>query len=549
MHTLGLYSRVLGLMKSEQSRALLLAAGAIFNGFFLLSQVALFGWFVQALVDNNSPSAVLIVWIVASLLFVGTSLLVTSQASQLGHRARLNAMTRFFEQNISASSGFASARARLDRMRTIMLRGVDQIFFLANAFFREHLPAFIILVLSVPLAFYACWQLAILLYALLICLGILGAVLLHKAFAAQEQVETAHARLDQRIADSMGKAMIVQSYGRLAGEMEDVTRATQDLLGAEFPVMNAWTRRHVLATASGALVLAIMAACSLSYYTSNSASIGDVVIFAGLSVLLSACVWRLVSAANLLLFDKAPIAAFFALLDAQAALSDVPDAKVFVPGQGQIVFDNVDFHAPGETNLTNFNLTILPHEKVAFTSTDGSTSTLPALLMRFADPLSGAITIDGQNVHDVRLQTLREKIALVSAHVSLFSRSVMENLRVGLPTAKQNDVIDAVRRSGAHDFIAAKQHGFHSIVDDSFSAPQQRALNVSRAIIKDAPIVVVEQSDTGIDDDAAAIAALIKNKTALIFSTQPDVLKLADRIVVMKNGMIEQVGLFSELKL
>ena len=549
MHYLGLYSRVLGLMKSEQARALLLAAGAIFNGLFLLSQVALFGWFVQALVDNNSPSAVLVVWLVSALLFVGSSLLVTSQASQLGHRARLSAMSRFFEQNISASSGFASARARLERMRTIMLRGVDQIFFLVNAFFREHLPALIILVLSVPLAFYACWQLAVFLYLALACLGVAGVVLLRQAFAAQEQVESAHARLDQRIADSMGKAMIVQSYGRLAAEMEDVTRAAQDLLSAEFPVMNAWTRRHVLSTSSGALVLAVMAALSLSYYTSNTASIGDVIIFAGLSILLSACVWRLVSAANLLLFDKAPIAAFFALLDAQAALSDSVDAKPFVPGQGQIVFDNVDFRAPSETGLSNFNLTILPHEKVAFISVDGSVATLPALLMRFADPLAGAIMIDGQNVHDVRLQSLREKIALVSAHASLFSRSVMENLRVGLPTAKQNDVIDAVRRGGAHDFIASKQHGFHSLVDDSFSSAQQRALNVSRAIIKDAPVVVVEQSDNGVEDDAASIAALVKNKTALLFSSQPDILKLADRIVVMKNGAIDHVGTFDELKL
>lgn len=554
MQYFGLYSRVLNLLKPERNLALGLCGAAVFLGLSQLLQILLLGWLIQNLSRNLSVATIIIIWLSLALMAVAASLWLAQHAGRLAHRARLRAMADFFEQIIASVSGLTDANeSEVSRLMQIMLRGADQMFFVWHSFFRDHLPAVIMFLVSVPLAFFINWKLALVLFALLFTFASLSLYLTRAAFEKQGKIEPLHAKLAKRAADSIGHSMTVQAYGRLKAEVTDLNQAMQELLSKEYTVVNWWARRNALLASSAPLLLAIISAFGSYFYYDKQVNLAHIIIFAGLSFLLTYYLGRIINVSHLVLFETGPIHDFLTLLDTQSVLKEKPGATELNARAAQIEFRDIIFRPAGHTaRLHDFSLTVMPGERVAFIDADGGSLTfIASLLLRLLPPLGGDILIDDQNIADVQLASLRRNITLALKEPGLFQRSVMENLKVGNPHASQSEIINAVKKVDAHEFIAAKPEGFHTLLcDDYFNEEERQRIALARALLKKAPILIFEDIDNSFVAGPTydqAVTHLLEGRTALIFSQRETTLRKANRIAVIKEGSIAQIGSYDEI--
>jgi ATP-binding cassette subfamily B protein len=244
-------------------------------------------------------------------------------------------------------------------------------------------------------------------------------------------------------------------------------------------------------------------------------------------------------------------------------------AVLTTPVRGEIIFDNVSFHYPARpaiAALEEIDLTILPGETVAFVGPSGAgKSTIIQLILRFYDPTSGEIRLDGIPMQEMERDAFRHYVALVPQDPVIFATSARENIRFGRPDASDSDVQDAAKAAAAHDFISALPEGFDSFVGERgvmLSGGQKQRIAIARAILRDAPVLLLDEATSALDAESEravqkAVDALAKGRTTLIVAHRLATVKKADRIVVLEHGrivatgshaaLVEQGGLYARL--
>lgn len=258
------------------------------------------------------------------------------------------------------------------------------------------------------------------------------------------------------------------------------------------------------------------------------------------------------------------------LLATQSAIQE-PDrpATTFRPVRGRLAFENVVFHYPSRPNapaLHDFSLAIEPGETVALVGPSGAgKSTVFQLLLRFYDPQSGRITLDGTDLRAMPLGELRGAIALVPQDTVIFGASALDNLRLGKPEASVEQVHAAARAAEAHEFLSAQPGGYDTYLGERgvrLSGGQQQRIAIGRAILKDAPVLLLDEATSSLDAQSEsaikqALERLMQGRTTLIIAHRLATVLKADRIVVMDGGrvvaqgrhaeLVAQGGLYSEL--
>lgn len=242
----------------------------------------------------------------------------------------------------------------------------------------------------------------------------------------------------------------------------------------------------------------------------------------------------------------------FSVLDIKPALADVPGASPLAVKGGEIRFDEVGFSYEGEISaLSGVSFTVLPGKTTALVGPSGAgKTTILNLIPRFYDVTTGAITIDGQNIHDVTTATLRESIALVSQDVVLFDDTVRANIRYGRPGASDADIEAAALAAGAHEFIVALGDGYETMVGErgqTLSGGQRQRLAIARALLKNAPILLLDEATSALDTETerqvqAALETLKKGRTTLIIAHRLSTIAAADQICVVDQGRVVEVG-------
>ena len=219
--------------------------------------------------------------------------------------------------------------------------------------------------------------------------------------------------------------------------------------------------------------------------------------------------------------------------------------------RGEVVFEAVDFHYPGrEQVLSDVDLHIRARETVALTGANGAgKSTLVHLLMRFADPDSGRILVDGHDLRDFRLRGLRDHIGLVSQNVLLFNASVRENIAYGRGSASHAEIESAARSARAHDFVMALPNGYDTIVGDQgirLSGGQKQRIALARALLKDPALLILDEATAMFDpagerEFISECKDLLRDRTVLLITHRPASLALADRVLRLDHGRITEV--------
>ena len=216
-----------------------------------------------------------------------------------------------------------------------------------------------------------------------------------------------------------------------------------------------------------------------------------------------------------------------------------------------IAFNNVSFRYPGGRSVfERFNLRLQPGQRVGLVGeSGGGKSTLFALLQRFYDPERGSITIDGQDVSRVTQQSLRDAISVVPQDISLFHRSILENIRYGRPTATDDEVLRAAIAARC-DFVESLPEGLATMVGDrgvKISGGQRQRIAIARAFLKDAPILLLDEATAALDSESEeaireALGRLMRGRTVIAIAHRLATLRNFDRVVVLKNGKIIEDG-------
>jgi subfamily B ATP-binding cassette protein MsbA len=246
----------------------------------------------------------------------------------------------------------------------------------------------------------------------------------------------------------------------------------------------------------------------------------------------------------------------FDVLDEKVEIKDAPDAVDLGRARGEVVFDHVDFAYGDEPVLKDFSVTASPGEVVAIVGPSGAgKSTLVGLLARFYDPRAGHILIDGVDLRRLSQKSLKANIAYVDQETFLFNRSIAENIRYGRPEATDAEVAHASRMAFAEDFIGQAPDGYRTEIGDRgarLSGGQRQRICIARALLKDAPILILDEATSALDTESEAMVQkallnLMENRTTFVIAHRLSTVMHADKIVVMADGEIQQVGTHAEL--
>ena len=306
---------------------------------------------------------------------------------------------------------------------------------------------------------------------------------------------------------------------------------------------------HALLTV---LLTAGVVASGIRLWLAGQATVGDIVLVTSLAftilhgsrdlavslVDLTQYVARLQEAINALLLPQE--------LTDRAAAFELPD------GPREVTFDDVCFAYPGRAPvIEHFNLTLAPGQRVGLVGYSGAgKSTVLSLLQRFHDVSGGRILIDGHDIRDLTKASLREALALVPQDISLFHRTVRENLCYGRPDATNAEMLIAAETARCREFIEALPEGFDTLVGDRgvmLSGGQRQRLAIARALLKDAPILLLDEATSALDTESeqliqAALEDLMKDRTVIAIAHRLSTLRRFDRIIVMDRGRIIDDG-------
>ena len=248
------------------------------------------------------------------------------------------------------------------------------------------------------------------------------------------------------------------------------------------------------------------------------------------------------------------------LLNSEDVVKDPerPD-QLELPVKGGLEFENLSFYYPSRPNtaaLDGFSLKVNPGETIALVGPSGAgKSTIFQLLMRFFDPTSGSIKLDGKPIVSLKREEFRKHLSIVTQDPVIFGTSAMENIRFGRPEATDEEVIDAAKAAAAHNFLEILPDGYESFVGEQgvmLSGGQKQRLAIARAILRDAPVLLLDEATSALDAESEfavqkAVEALARTRTTIIIAHRLATVKKADRIIVVDEGKIVAQGTHSEL--
>jgi ATP-binding cassette subfamily B protein len=298
------------------------------------------------------------------------------------------------------------------------------------------------------------------------------------------------------------------------------------------------------------LTIALLA-WAISLWQRGAATTGDVVLVCTLGLSILSATRDLAVALVDVTQHVARLTEAIATLLLPHELKDHPEAEPLVKSGAAIVFNNISFHYPGGPQVFDkFSLRIQPGQRVGLVGqSGGGKSSLFTLLQRFYDVQRGSITIDGQDIARVTQQSLREAISVVPQDISLFHRSIMENIRYGRPNATDSEVLRAAIAARC-DFIDTLPQGMATIVGDrgiKVSGGQRQRIAIARAFLKDAPILLLDEATAALDSESEeaireALARLMHGRTVIAIAHRLATLRHFDRVVLLQGGRIIEDG-------
>ncbi|MGD9966493.1 MAG: ABC transporter ATP-binding protein [Hyphomonadaceae bacterium] len=369
---------------------------------------------------------------------------------------------------------------------------------------------------------------------------------------AQEQIGHVTALLGE----IFGAARFVKTYSLEARETERAGKAFEEQRRLNMKLAHNRARSEPLLEILGGVALGGVLYLAGVRIASDLMTLGDLLgMIAAVGIATPAA--RSISGFNTMLNEAlAAVARMFTLIDEPETISDKAGATALKVTDGRIEFDNVGFAYAEVPAIENVSFTIEPGETVALVGPSGAgKSTIFNLLPRLYDVTSGAVRIDGHDVRDVTVTSLRNAISLVAQEAALFNDTIRANIGLGRAGATHAEIENAARHAAAHDFIMALPQGYETMAGErggNLSGGERQRIALARAFLRDAPILLLDEATSALDAASEAqvqdaLKRLSKGRTVLVIAHRLATVRDADRIFALENGRIVEVGRHDDL--
>ncbi|WP_264715615.1 ABC transporter ATP-binding protein [Limobrevibacterium gyesilva] len=369
---------------------------------------------------------------------------------------------------------------------------------------------------------------------------------IHRTFA------TRAASVDGELVDVISNMHVVRAFGATWREHGRITGRINEEMAARRHSLLYLEKLRLLHAVMTALITAGLLAWGVVMWQRGQASAGDMVLICSLGFTILHGTRDLAVALVDLTQHIARLDEAISSLLTPHELPDATNAPALQPGPGRVAFEHVRFGYPGRAPvLKDLNLVIEPGQRVGLVGASGAgKSTVIALLQRFYDVQSGHVRIDGQDISTITQESLRGMLAIVPQDISLFHRTVLENIRYARPEATEAEVLAAATIARCRDFIEALPEGFATMVGDrgvKLSGGQRQRLAIARALLKDAPVLLLDEATSALDSESeqaiqVALDNLMHGRTVIAIAHRLSTLRNFDRIVVMDAGRVIDDG-------
>ena len=367
------------------------------------------------------------------------------------------------------------------------------------------------------------------------------------------------AGLNQILQESISGHQVVKSFGAEDYESKRFRLAAQRLKSGNLKYVAHQALASPIIEVFGALTIILLLTVARTQVKSTSMTAGMFTGFVMALVMLYEPIKRLTNIHNIFQQGIGAALRVFKYLDTQPGVIDRPSAVRLSRFDKSIRFENVQFSyaaAPDRIVLDNINLEVRAGEVVALVGPSGAgKTTLVNLVPRFYDIRSGSIQIDGRDLRDIRLTSLRENISIVAQDTFLFNDTVFDNIAYGRPNAREEEVFAAARTALADDFIRELPEGYRTMIGERgirLSGGQRQRLAIARALLKDAPILILDEATSHLDTESErlvqrALTALMNRRTVLVVAHRLSTIRQANKIVVLESGRIAESGTHEQL--
>ena len=364
--------------------------------------------------------------------------------------------------------------------------------------------------------------------------------------------------LNARIEDSLLGNKVVRAFANEGVEIEKFNRDNQEFLNIKrqtYKYMAAF--QNTIRMFDGLMYVVVIVAGGI-FMIKGLIDPGDLVAYTMYVTTLLATIRRIIEFAEQFQRGMTGIERFTELMDASVVIFDEEGAVPLRDVHGSITFEHVSFEYPDDHNpvLSGIDLKIRPGEKVALVGpSGGGKTTLCNLIPRFYDPTEGRILLDGQDIRNVTLQSLRGSVGVVQQDVYLFSGTVYENIEYGHPGATREEVLEAAKMAGAHEFIMGLKDGYDTYVGErgvKLSGGQKQRISIARVFLKNPPVLILDEATSALDNESEHLVSqslerLASGRTTLTIAHRLTTIRNADRILVLSGSNIIEEGNHEEL--
>jgi ABC-type multidrug transport system fused ATPase/permease subunit len=388
--------------------------------------------------------------------------------------------------------------------------------------------------------------------------------------AASKRLRSTEGELASAAQEMLASIRVVQVYGQGDYEQSMFSGQSEKAMNAALEAARYQARFSWVMSVLAAVVTAVIIWIGVGIIRANPGSIspGLLAVFIVWADQMFKPTKKLISQWNAFGKLSASLERISDLIDLTPEVRDKPDAIPAPPFRGRIEFRNVVFSYPSigpskkkgdakvRPTLNGLSFTIYPGQVVAVVGHTGAgKSTIAQLIPRLYDPNEGQVLIDGRDIRDYTLESLRAQMSMVLQESILFTGSIVENIAYGRPDATGLEIIEAAKNANADEFISKFPEGYYTILGErgsNLSGGQRQRLAIARAFIRDTPILILDEPSTGLDAESTdlvlqALRKLMKDKTTIIISHELNLIRNADNIIVIKEGQIEQMGTHDEL--
>ena len=365
--------------------------------------------------------------------------------------------------------------------------------------------------------------------------------------------------LNSKLQETLSGIRVIKAFAMEKEEIKDFKKKSMELKRVALKSARYTSKSSAISEAINYIMVAMLLMFGgFRVLRGNHFTTGDFITIVGAISSMYTPVKRAISRYNEISMNIPSIGRIFEILDVVPEIADAPDCVKFEEFRSDITFENVDFRYKDndEKILKNINLVAKKGETVALVgNSGGGKSTLVNLIPRFFDVDAGMITIDGINVKNYKIKSLRKKIGIVPQETFLFGGTVLENIKYGNQKASVEEIIEAAKKANAHEFIEKLEQGYETEIGErgvKLSGGQKQRISIARAILENPQILILDEATSALDNESEqlvqdALEKLMKGKTTFVIAHRLSTIINSDKIVVIQQGEIKEVGSHEEL--